>query len=89
MCLLGWLETEVEVDWRMIELGQFFLFHLLGGEHIYGFCRLFCFIVSMPSTQLSLSSKDTFFLFSHDTYQGKYHLNSSSSSSCVSPGSQT
>lgn len=23
MCLLGWLETEVEVDLRVIELGQF------------------------------------------------------------------
>lgn len=23
MCLLGWLETKIEVGWRMIELGQF------------------------------------------------------------------
>lgn len=55
-----------------------------GGEHIYRYCRFFCFTVSMPSAQPSWSSEDFFSSF-HDTYQRKYHL-SSSSSSCLSPG---
>lgn len=43
-------------------VGTIFFLFLLGGEHIYRYCKFFRIIVSMPSAQLSLSSKDFFFL---------------------------
>lgn len=78
----NWNRSRLEDD----RVGTVFFLFLLGDEHIYRYCKFFCFIVSMPSAQLSLSSQDSFFslLWHHDIYQLKYHL-SSSSSSCLSP----
>lgn len=59
-----------------MELGKAFLL-LLRGEQ-FQILQIFLLRSFHASTQLSLGSKESFLLFSHDTWQRKYDLNSSS-----------
>lgn len=74
MCLVGWLDTKIEVDQRILELGQFSLCWEVStfiGREIFGFkvlCRL-------PSS-IAISAVEVpffFFFFSSDTDQKSVH----------------